>query len=56
MKSYILTCKQTGEKQDVTVCNRCSLQMPPVDDLDVSAYPADADLSCEFCNCNTESE
>lgn len=49
MTIYTLRCGQTGESQDVLVCDKHTDKMPPVDSEHITATPCDSS-KCEFCN------
>lgn len=49
MTIYTLRCGQTGESQDVLVCDKHTDKMPPVDGEHITATPCDSS-KCEFCN------
>ena len=51
---FILTCKRTGETQDVICCENHGQQMPVIDGEWLQAYPADSDIDCEFCDTKKE--
>ena len=45
---YTLTCKLTGETQQVIVCQRHGEKMPLINDDTVRAEPAEGGLRCDF--------
>ena len=47
---WIMTCKQTGETQEVYTCLWCETKMPRPDGDLVQAYDCDDDVDCELCN------
>ena len=47
---YTLRCGYTGESQEIPVCDHCAENMPHVDGEWVTAYPADDDIECDFCD------
>ena len=49
MTYWILTCRLTGETQEVYTCDEHSNQMPAADGDLVQAYDCDEDTECEFC-------
>lgn len=49
MTIYVFSCRLTGETQEIPVCDQHKKAMPEVNDFTISAYEADDDIQCDFC-------